>query len=691
MKLTKLKTMNEAVEDINTGYNNMDTQLVDKTTVTQGEAPIVYTDAIKKHIERREKIKDNLKDNLRSGKELTDENQPDSHSKLPERDTLKRLKLSEAFNRDGYYFDSVTGKSTESLNESATAKGIVTVTEDPRYVIWYSDGEGTYYYSYKGKYTVDYRGDRYYSIDSISEDRDDAVFFDTEAEAKDYLKDANHYLFDFYEEMDRVDSRRYISGGFDFDFNRGSIEDFIDWLGGGMEITKLGGTAQQYSVSSDNVTNSNDDPIRDEHDIEDTSTLHLRDIRLEQRNNERKVEEARERPSLSEAYSVIYSKDIPANEYLTKDDDDFIYFRELYEPDLRDGTPVEVAVDTVRYNGDWDLRVTVDDKEMMDDDVLSAFDIHGIGSMNEDDEKVRDAIRDKLKPNDPDIVTPIIYRLLHTDTTKLVPQYASNLRKSIESKQYETFDDIVFGVHQLHDDGMLSDDTYNAIGSEVIKLVNEYGKDIAPNLPYIVETYEHYPEKLADIGFSDFNDIPEKLLTKYFEDEFILENTWLDNYSMILFRYGLEQAFNKQLKESLSPCRTALDEKVIKNEKGKEIDLNEVDPFDLVMDTITATGRQVIPTGKTTPVCYAGLYNYDKVGVDKNDNITITVSDKKELDPGVKFADDYSIEYSIKQLQSGKWRLTLDPWTVDMAKLYPDRNKFCKVSPYRQGGEKKDR
>ena len=78
MKLIKLKTMNEAIEDINTGYNNMDNQLVDKNTVTRGEAPIIYTDAVKRHIEKRERIKDNLKDNLKLSKELVDENQPDS-------------------------------------------------------------------------------------------------------------------------------------------------------------------------------------------------------------------------------------------------------------------------------------------------------------------------------------------------------------------------------------------------------------------------------------------------------------------------------------------------------------------------------------------------------------------------------------------------------------------------------------
>lgn len=285
MKLIKLKTMNEAIEDIDTGYNNMDTQLVNKNTTTQGKAPIVYTDAIKRHIERREKIKDNLKDSIKLSKELVDENQPDSHNKLPERDKLKRLKLSEAFNKE-------------------------------------------------------------------------------------------------------------------------------------------------------------------------------------------------------EFKSKIYN-------------------------------------------------------------MLSAV-------------------------------------------------------------------------------------------------------------------AEDYHKNGVDLTADDFNNALEWFLTKFADEA--------------------EWSFND-----------TLNEEVIKDEKGREVDLDEVDPFDLVMDTITATGRQVIPTGKNTPVCYAGLYDYSKVGMDKNDNITITVNNKEDLDPGIEFADDYSIEYSIKQLQSGKWRLILDPWTVDMVKLYPDRNKFCIVGPYKQGGEKKNR
>lgn len=276
MKLIKLKTMNEAIEDINTGYNNMDTQLVNKNTTTQGEAPIVYTDAIKGHIERRERIKDNLKDSIKLSKELVDENQPDSHNKLPERDKLKRLKLSEAFNKE-------------------------------------------------------------------------------------------------------------------------------------------------------------------------------------------------------EFKSKIYN-------------------------------------------------------------MLSAV-------------------------------------------------------------------------------------------------------------------AEDYHKNGVDLTADDFNTALEWFLIKFADEA--------------------EWSFTDTLNE--------------------EVNLDEVDPFDLVMDTITATGRQVIPAGKSTPVCYAGLYDYNKIGMDKNDNITVTVNNKEELDLGVEFAKDYSMEYSIKQLQSGRWRLILDPWTVDMVKLYPDRNKFCIVGPYKQGAEKKNR
>lgn len=285
MKLIKLKTMNEAIEDMNTGYNNMDTQLVNKNTTTQGEAPIVYTDAIKRHIEKRERIKDNLKDNLKLSKELVDENQPDSHNKLPERDKLRRLKLSEAFNKEEF-----------------------------------------------------------------------------------------------------------------------------------------------------------------------------------------------------------------------------------------------------------------------------------------------------------------------------------------KSKIYNMLSAVAEGYHK------------NGV----------------------------------DLTADDFNTALEWFLIKFADEA--------------------EWSFTD-----------TLNEEVIKDEKGREVDLDEVDPFDLVMDTITATGRQVIPAGKSTPVCYAGLYDYNKIGMDKNDNITVTVNNKEELDPGVEFAKDYSIEYSIKQLQSGRWRLILDPWTVDMVKLYPDRNKFCIVGPYKQGVEKKNR
>lgn len=289
MKLIKLKTMNEAIEDINTGYNNMDNQLVDKNTVTRGEAPIVYTDAVKRHIEKRERIKDNLKDNLKLSKELVDENQPDSHNELPERDKLKRLKLSEAFNKE-------------------------------------------------------------------------------------------------------------------------------------------------------------------------------------------------------EFKSKIYN-------------------------------------------------------------MLSAV-------------------------------------------------------------------------------------------------------------------AEDYHKNGVDLTASDFNTALEWFLIKFADEA--------------------EWSFSD-----------TLNEEVIKDEKGRKVDLDEVDPFDLVMDTISYNDRQVMitdpNTGKTSPRCYHGLYDYDKIGMDKNDNITITVNNKEELDPGIEFANDYSIEYSIKQLQSGRWRLTLDPWTVDMVKLYPDRNKFCIVGPYKQGGEKKNR
>lgn len=169
--------------------------------------------------------------------------------------------------------------SANNLNESATAEGKIVITEDPYYVIAFDDGEGMYYYSHKGSYNVDFRGDRYYDIYRISDDLDDAAVFDTEDEAEEYVDTANEYLFDFYKQINDKDSR--YGGGFDFDFNNGSIEDFIDWVGE-MHVVKIGDDEPKvYSVTSDEVTDQSDRPLYIDKDLEDADGVFLHDIKID--------------------------------------------------------------------------------------------------------------------------------------------------------------------------------------------------------------------------------------------------------------------------------------------------------------------------------------------------------------------------------------------------------------------------
>ena len=188
--------------------------------------------------------------------------------------------INEAFEH-AYGKLNKNGDFINSINESATAEGKIVVTEDPYYVIAYSDGEGTYYYSDRGSYNVDFRGDRYYDIDRISDDLDNAVIFDTEDEAEEYLSTANKYLFYFYEHIDARDSR--YGGGFDFDFNDGSVEDLIDWLGSGMEVVKIGGDEPKvYHVTSDEVTDKYKDPLKSFDDLENTDGVFLNNIKIDE-------------------------------------------------------------------------------------------------------------------------------------------------------------------------------------------------------------------------------------------------------------------------------------------------------------------------------------------------------------------------------------------------------------------------
>lgn len=169
---------------------------------------------------------------------------------------------------------------SNDLNESATAEGKIVVTEEPYYVISYDDGEGVHYYSYRGSYDADFRGDRYYDIDRISDDLDDAVIFDTKDEAEEYISTANDYLFDFYKSMDDKDSR--YGGGSDFDFKYGSVKDLIDWLGSGMEVVKIGGDKPKvYKVTSNEVTDQNDRPLYIDKDLEDAKGVFLHDIKID--------------------------------------------------------------------------------------------------------------------------------------------------------------------------------------------------------------------------------------------------------------------------------------------------------------------------------------------------------------------------------------------------------------------------
>lgn len=128
--------------------------------------------------------------------------------------------------------------------------------------------------------------------------------------------------------------------------------------------------------------------------------------------------------------------------------------------------------------------------------------------------------------------------------------------------------------------------------------------------------------------------------------------------------------------------------------KKQEVDLNDIDPFDLVMDTIAFTGREGMKldpkTGKSSPRNYRGLYDYDEVGTTKDDNILIKVKDKERIDRGIEFAKKYDIEYKKSyRPETNEWVLILDPWTVDIEKLYPDRDQFITTGLYKKGGERK--
>lgn len=124
-------------------------------------------------------------------------------------------------------------------------------------------------------------------------------------------------------------------------------------------------------------------------------------------------------------------------------------------------------------------------------------------------------------------------------------------------------------------------------------------------------------------------------------------------------------------------------------DEAKEVNLDEIDPFDLVMDTIACTGRQVTQispkTGKASPRIYGGLYDCGEVGTTKDDNIIIVIPDEERIDKGVEFAKKYDMNYKKSYREDeGKWALILDPWTVDVEKLYPDRNQFATAGLYKQ-------
>lgn len=128
------------------------------------------------------------------------------------------------------------------------------------------------------------------------------------------------------------------------------------------------------------------------------------------------------------------------------------------------------------------------------------------------------------------------------------------------------------------------------------------------------------------------------------------------------------------------------------NEDGYS-ELDEIDPFDLVMDTIAYTGRQVQvkgKDGKLSPRVYNGLYDADEVKPDKDNNIVIVVKKEDDLKPAIDFANKYEIEIVSKKYDkyNDEWKLTIDPYTVDMEKLYPDRDQFAAVGMNKKAGKK---
>lgn len=122
-----------------------------------------------------------------------------------------------------------------------------------------------------------------------------------------------------------------------------------------------------------------------------------------------------------------------------------------------------------------------------------------------------------------------------------------------------------------------------------------------------------------------------------------------------------------------------------KDEEYSEFD--EIDPFDLVMDTLAYTGRQVMAKtkeGKITPRAYNGLYGAEEVKPDADSNIVITVKTEEELEPALRFAEEYEIEILGKKYDKyGKeWNLKLDPYTVNLEKLYADKDRFITGNEY---------
>lgn len=235
---------------------------------------------------------------------------------LKEDEDLSDAEFAQLLNSDEFKTPISETEVETYLDESATAEGKIVVTEDPYYVIAYSDGESTYYYSDKGSYNVDFRGNRYYDINRISDDLDDAATFDAEDEAEEYLSTANKYLFYFYKYMDNVDRRR--GGSFDFDFSNSSIEEFINWLGSGMEVTKIvGDEPKSYMVTSDEVADQNDRPLYIDKDLEDADGVFLKNIKIKA-TSDKNIEEEVKFDEIEDFQEQLF------NEHVTK------YLNEVY-------------------------------------------------------------------------------------------------------------------------------------------------------------------------------------------------------------------------------------------------------------------------------------------------------------------------------------------------------------------------